>query len=210
MCRLQTCFMDAFYREFPQEGLTLIMNQRLLAFCGVAAIALAACGGGGTSSTPGTGGTVPVTPIVPTATPVPTPTPVATVAPQGNLPLQEAVGASPAFVDPASHKTLYFLDVDTATGGTCTAACLSIWPVFVPTAGATAAGNVAIITRSDGTGQQWTYQGHPLYTFSGDSGPDQVNGDNFPDFGGHWHVTRPAAATAPPVGTPPPCFGPYC
>jgi predicted lipoprotein with Yx(FWY)xxD motif len=203
--------MDAFYREFPQEGLTLIMNQRLLAFCGVAAIALAACGGGGTSSTPGTGGTVPVTPIVPTATPVPTPTPVATVAPQGNLPLQEAVGASPAFVDPASHKTLYFLDVDTATGGTCTAACLSIWPVFVPTAGATAAGNVAIITRSDGTGQQWTYQGHPLYNFAGDNAADQTNGDGIPDFGGHWHVARPAAATAPPGNTtPPPCSGPYC
>jgi predicted lipoprotein with Yx(FWY)xxD motif len=187
------------------------MNQRFLAFCGVAAIALAACGGGGTSSTPGA---APVTPITPTATPVPgatpTPTPVATAAPQGNLPLSEAVGGSPAFVDPASHKTLYFLDVDTATGGTCTAACLSVWPVFTPTAGATAAGNVAIVTRSDGTGQQWTYQGHPLYTFSGDSGADQVNGDNFPDFGGHWHVTRPAAATAPPVGTPQPCQGPYC
>jgi predicted lipoprotein with Yx(FWY)xxD motif len=203
--------MHAFYREFPQEGLTLIMNQRFLAFCGVAAIALAACGGGGTSSTPGTGGgTVPVTPITPTLAPVATPTP-APVVPQGNLPLSEAVGGSPAFVNPANHKTLYFLDVDTATGGTCTAACLSIWPVFVPTAGATAAGNVAIITRSDGTGQQWTYQGHPLYTFSGDSGADQANGDNFPDFGGHWHVTRPAAATPPPVGPPPPpCVGPYC
>jgi predicted lipoprotein with Yx(FWY)xxD motif len=187
------------------------MNQRFLAFCGVAAIALAACGGGGTSSTPGTGGgAVPVTPITPTLAPVATPTP-APVVPQGNLPLSEAVGGSPAFVNPANHKTLYFLDVDTATGATCTGACLGVWPVFAPVAGATAAGNVAIITRSDGTGQQWTYQGHPLYTFAGDSGADQVNGDNFPEFGGHWHVTRPTAATPPPVGPPPPpCTGPYC
>ncbi len=200
------------------------MNQRFLAFFGVAAMALAACGGGTNSSVGGSGGggTVPVTPITPTSTPVSTPTstpvstptstptPIATVAPQGNLPLSEAVGGSPAFVNPANHKTLYFLDVDTATGGTCTAGCLSIWPVFVPTAGATATGNVAIITRSDGTGQQWTYQGHPLYNYAGDNAADQTNGDGIPQAGGHWHVARPAAPTAPPVGTPPPCTGPYC
>jgi predicted lipoprotein with Yx(FWY)xxD motif len=202
--------MHALYRELRQEALTLIMNQHFLAFFGIAAMALAACGGGNN----GGGGAVPVSSITPTSTPTststPAPTPVATVAPQGNLPLSEAVGASPAFVNPANHKTLYFLDVDTATGGTCTGGCIGAWPVFVPTAGATATGNVAIITRSDGTGQQWTYQGHPLYNFAGDSGADQTSGDGLPDFGGHWHVARPAAATAPPVGTPQPCAGPYC
>jgi predicted lipoprotein with Yx(FWY)xxD motif len=187
------------------------MNQRFFALCGVAAMALAACGGGNS----GGGGSVPVTPITSTSTPAstatPTPTPVATVAPQGNLPQSEAVGGSPGFVNPANHMTLYFLDVDTATGGTCTAGCLTVWPVFAPTAGATASGNVAIITRSDGTGQQWTYQGHPLYNFAGDNAADQTNGDGIPDFGGHWHVARPAAATAPPGNTtPPPCSGPYC
>jgi predicted lipoprotein with Yx(FWY)xxD motif len=126
------------------------------------------------------------------------------------LPLSETVGGTPGFVNPANHKTLYFLDVDTATGGTCTGGCLNAWPVFVPAAGATASGNVGIITRSDGTGQQWTYQAHPLYNFIGDNGADQTNGDGLPDFGGHWHVARPVAPTNPPVGTPPPCGGPYC
>jgi predicted lipoprotein with Yx(FWY)xxD motif len=128
------------------------------------------------------------------------------------LPLSETVAGSPAWVEPSSHKTLYYLDVDTATGGTCTGACLSVWPLFAPTANAQPQGNMSIVTRTDGTGRQWAYQSHPLYTFSGDSGPDQANGDNFPDFGGHWHIARPNSATSPPPsgGTPPPCTGLYC
>jgi predicted lipoprotein with Yx(FWY)xxD motif len=172
------------------------MRNRFAAFVFLSTMTLAACGGGG--------GTGPVAPPAPTSTP----------APQGNLPLQDQVAGSAAWVDPASHKTLYFLDVDTATGGTCTASCLSVWPLFVPTAGAQASGNMTIITRSDGTGQQWSYQVHPLYTFSGDNGPDQANGDNFPDFGGHWHVARPNSTTTTsspsPGSSSPPCSGIYC
>ncbi|HEY0393550.1 MAG TPA: hypothetical protein VGD01_03560 [Candidatus Elarobacter sp.] len=172
------------------------MSKRLAILAFVMAAALAACGGGG-SSGPAVG------------PPAPTPTP----GPSGNLPQSEAVSAGgAAWVNPASHRTLYWLDVDTATGGTCTGQCLGVWPVFAPAAGSAATDNMTIITRSDGTGQQWAYQGHPLYTYAGDTGPDQVNGDNFPDFGGSWHVARPnAAAPTPPPGggTPPPCHG-YC
>jgi predicted lipoprotein with Yx(FWY)xxD motif len=185
------------------------MKERLGMLLFVAAFVVAGCSGGGGGSTGGGGGTIPI----PTATPVPTATP--TLAPQGNLPLSEAVSGSTAWVNPSSHKTLYFLDVDTATGGTCTQAaggCLGVWPAFVPVAGSAAIDNMTIITRSDGTGQQWAYQGHPLYNYAGDTGPDQANGDNLPDFGGHWHVARPAAAPAPTPtggGTPPPCHT-YC
>jgi predicted lipoprotein with Yx(FWY)xxD motif len=174
--------------------------HRRLAFFVASALALAACGGGGSGG----------------AAVAPQPSGGATTAPaaQGNLPLSEAVAGSPAWVNPSSHKTLYFLDVDTATGGTCTQAangCLALWPPLTPSAGSVATANMTIITRSDGTGQQWAYQGHPLYTFTGDTGPDQANGDNFPDFGGFWHVARPSASTTPtgPTG-PPACTGPYC
>jgi predicted lipoprotein with Yx(FWY)xxD motif len=173
------------------------MRNTFAAFVFLAAATLAACGGGGGSV--GGGGTV--------NPPAPTPT----SAGQGNLPLSETAGGSSAWVDPSSHKTLYFLDVDTATGGTCTGQCVAIWPLFVPTSGSQGNGNMTIITRSDGTGQQWAYQGHPLYTFSGDNGPDQANGDNFPDFGGHWHIARPTGSSATPApGGGPPCTGVYC
>ncbi len=176
------------------------MKERLATLLFVTAFALAGCGGGG--STGGAGN--------PPPGPTPTPAPVATLAPQSNLPLQETVAGSMAWVQPTSHKTLYTLDVDTATGGVCTAGCLTAWPIFAPVAGSVNTENMTIVTRSDGAGQQWAYQLHLLYTFSGDSGPDQANGDNFPDFGGHWHVARPAAAPSPPPGqNPPPCHV-YC
>lgn len=133
----------------------------------------------------------------------------------GTVPMQDTVGGAMAFVHPQSHKTLYYLDVDTATGATCTAGCLSAWPALAPTNGAQTTADMTMATRTDGTGQQWDYQGHPLYNYVGDSAPRQANGDNIPDFGGHWHVARPAsAATAPPTSVPtdPPerCPGGYC
>jgi len=170
------------------------MQKLFTAIAFLAAGLLAACGGGGGSSYGGGGNN-----------------PVPTAPPSGNLPLSETVGGTPAWVDPNSHKTLYFLDVDTATGGTCVAACLSIWPAFVPSAAAQPSGNITIFMRSDGTSHQFAYQGHPLYTFTGDGGPDQASGDNFPDFGGHWHVARPnAAAATPEPGGGGACTGVYC
>jgi predicted lipoprotein with Yx(FWY)xxD motif len=172
------------------------MHQRFVIIGVAAATLFAGCGGGGSG-----GSSVPQ--------PQPPPPTTAPVT-QGNLPLSETVAGSAAWVDPSSHRTLYFLDVDTATGGTCTGGCLAVWPPLTPTSGSQANGNMTIITRSDGQGQQWAYQGHPLYTFSKDSGPDQANGDNFPDFGGHWHVARSVAATPAPGGSPPSCVGAYC
>jgi predicted lipoprotein with Yx(FWY)xxD motif len=180
------------------------MNKRLVMLTFVAGAALAACGGGGSSGPAAPTQTQPL----PTATPTPVVT--ATPAPAGNIPLSESVGGTPGWVDPSSHHTLYFLDVDTAAGGTCTGGCLGIWPVFAPTPGSVGAGNMTIVTRSDATAQQWSYQGHPLYMYAGDNGPDQMNGDNIPDFGGHWHVARQSAATPPPGSPPDPCKGVYC
>jgi predicted lipoprotein with Yx(FWY)xxD motif len=140
-----------------------------------AALALAACAGGSGGSGGGAygGGTPPTSP------------------PQSNVPIQQKVAGSPAFVNPANDRTLYFLSVDTPTGGKCTGGCLNIWLVLAPSAGARAQGGFTTVTRSDGTGMQWDYKNHPLYMYSGDSGPDQANGDGIPFAGGVWHVARP-------------------
>jgi predicted lipoprotein with Yx(FWY)xxD motif len=189
-----------------QEGFQH-MNMRFVTILCVSAAMLAACGGGGTTST-----TTPSAPtVVPPVTTMPAPAapaaPTAAPAPagQGNIPLSEMVAGSLGYVNPATHRTLYFLDVDTPTGGTCVStACLALWPIMAPTPGSQPSGSFTIITRSDGKGQQWAYLGHPLYMFADDTGPDQANGDNFPEFGGHWHVARGTTAAAPAAPTPAP------
>lgn len=173
------------------------MKERLAALLFAMAFAVAGCGGGGSTGGGGGGGN----PL-----PVTTPAPGATTAPQSNLPSQDTVAGSMGWVDATTHRTLYYLDTDTATGGGCTSSCLTVWPIFAPSAGSQNTDNMTIITRSDGAGQQWAYQLHPLYFYAGDSGPDQANGESIP----HWHVARPAAAASPPPGgNPPPCHG-YC
>ena len=161
------------------------MKKRLAILVFATAVAVAGCGGGGSSSG---------------SAPAPVPNPGPTLTTQGNIPVAQTVGASAGFVNPANNKTLYFLDVDTPTGGTCTGACTGVWPVFAPTAGSTAVANMTLATRSDGTGQQWAYEGQPLYNYTGDNGPNQTNGEGVPDFGGHWHVARPNSTATPPPG----------
>lgn len=171
------------------------MTKRVSFLAIVCAAAFAGCGGGGsTLGGGGGGGGGGVTPGT-----------------AGNLPLSESVGGGSAWVNPSSHKTLYQLSNDTATGAKCTAGCLSIWPAFTPATGSTNTDNMTIVTRGDGTGQQWAYQGIPLYNYSGDTGPDQANGEGVTEAdGGVWHVARPAASASatPPPGDPG-CHG-YC
>jgi len=167
--------------------------QIKVALGALAIFVLAACGGGSSG-----GGSV---------NPVPNPS----QPPQssGNIPQSATVAGSSAWVAPQSQRTLYFLTSDTSTGATCTGGCLAIWPVFAPSAGAQASGNMTVITRSDGTGQQWAYQGHPLYMYSGDNAGLQSNGEGIVQGSGVWHVARPTASTGG-GGTGGGCTGIYC
>ena len=47
-------------------------------------------------------------------------------------------------------------------------------------------GKVGTIKRTDGT-EQLTYNGHPLYTYIGDSAPGQAKGNNLNLNGGLWN-----------------------
>ena len=46
--------------------------------------------------------------------------------------------------------------------------------------------SVTTITRTDGS-HQLTYNGHPLYTYIGDTAPGQASGNNLNLNGGLWH-----------------------
>jgi len=84
--------------------------------------------------------------------------------------------------------TVYTFDSDSDGTSTCTADCASTWPPLPsqgePTGGDGVTGELAIITRDDSI-PQVTYDGMPLYMFSGDPSPGDTNGDGV---GGTWHV----------------------
>ena len=87
--------------------------------------------------------------------------------------------------------TLYWFAPDTPAASRCTGSCASYWPPVTgsPTAGPGVTGTLGTITRPGGT-LQATYDGHPLYTYIGDSGPGQASGNNLDLNGGLWYEVR--------------------
>ena len=92
----------------------------------------------------------------------------------------------------ASGRTLYTLSAETHGRFICTGSCLSTWrPLKVPAGGkVVGVAGLGTIARH-GVGRQATFNGRPLYTFSGDSRAGDANGEGFMDVG-TWH-----AAVAP-------------
>jgi predicted lipoprotein with Yx(FWY)xxD motif len=159
------------------------------AVVGVAAVALAVAGCGGTSGGNGAG-----------AYGAQSPTSSASAS-------GEAPGSGGASVAVASSKlgkilvdgegrTLYLFQADTGTASTCNGACASAWPPLTtaaqPIAGAgVSASKLGTTKRSDGT-TGITYNGHPLYTYIGDSAPGQTTGQGIVGFGAEWYVLSAA------------------
>jgi predicted lipoprotein with Yx(FWY)xxD motif len=88
----------------------------------------------------------------------------------------------------AKGFTLYSFAPDTAATSKCYGSRAAYWPPVTGTtaAGAGLPGKVGTITRTDGS-RQLTYNGHPLYTYIGDTAPGQARGNNLNLNGGLWH-----------------------
>jgi predicted lipoprotein with Yx(FWY)xxD motif len=99
----------------------------------------------------------------------------------------------------AKGDTLYWFVIDTPTKSNCTGSCASYWPPVIgkpaAAAGLSLPHGFGTITRSGGQ-LQATYDGHPLYTYAGDTGPGQVNGNGINASGGKWWAMTPSGATA--------------
>ncbi len=109
--------------------------------------------------------------------------------------------------------TLYVFKNDTPGTSNCTGTCAQNWPPLTidaegqePVAGTGVTGKLDFIDRSDGT-YQVTYDGMPLYRFSGDKAPGDINGQG--KLNGAWSVvsltaaaTPAAPAAAPAAATP--------
>jgi predicted lipoprotein with Yx(FWY)xxD motif len=118
---------------------------------------------------------------------------------------QEATKAKPATVRVAKTnlgkilvnskgRTLYLFQADSGTTSACTDACAAAWPPLsnaTPKVGKGAKASLAsTATRSDGKSQV-IYNGHPLYTYAGDTKAGNTNGQGVNTFGGLWYVLSP-------------------
>jgi predicted lipoprotein with Yx(FWY)xxD motif len=98
--------------------------------------------------------------------------------------------------------TLYSFAPDTPTTSKCNGTCAQNWPpVTGPVTAAGITGTFGTINRSDGSVQA-TFDGHPLYTFAGDTAPGQAKGNGLNAAGGLWHeITTSGTAAPAPAGS---------
>ena len=91
----------------------------------------------------------------------------------------------------ADGLTLYWFAPDTSTSSKCFGSCAIYWPPVSgsPAAGPGVTGKLGTIKRPGG-GLQASYDGHPLYTYVGDRGPGQANGNDLDLNGGFWYDIR--------------------
>ena len=144
----------------------------------IASLLLAGCGGGGSSTTPST-----TKPVV-------------------NSVLSTAVvDGGPAFIS-SSQRTVYTFNGDTTNVSNCTGQCAAIWPPVAPPV-TTLAAPWASFTRTDGS-MQLSYNGQPLYTFTGDTQPGQANGNGLNGFS----IARPLSSPGNGVPSGDPGYNP--
>ncbi len=99
--------------------------------------------------------------------------------------------------------TLYHLSGEQNGKFICTStACLGVWhPLIASSSGAPSGEVVSLgtVKRPEGT-VQVTYQGTPLYTFTGDQQPGETKGQGIKDVG-TWSVVTTSSSSAPAAST---------
>lgn len=103
----------------------------------------------------------------------------------------------------AKGFTLYSFAPDTSTKSNCNGSCAQIWPpVKGPATAKGVKGKFATIKRTNGAVQA-TYNGHPLYTYTGDTAPKQTRGNGLNLNGGVWHEVTTAGKAKQGGGSSP-------
>jgi predicted lipoprotein with Yx(FWY)xxD motif len=109
----------------------------------------------------------------------------------------QTVGGMGDVLDTSKGLTLYHLTTESNGKIECTGSCVRIWPPVlvqgaVPAAPAGISGTFGTIKRPDGT-TQLTFDGMPLYTYSGDSVAGQANGQGVQ---GVWFAVTPSGSSS--------------
>ena len=164
------------------------------------ALVVAACGGSGSGSSGGSYGYGGSGSTAPTAKATSGSSSSSTPASSSGAMIKTASatvkGQSVTLLTDAQGRTLYYFTADTPTTSACTGTCGQTWPPLLatgsasPTSATTLTGNLTMQTT--GNGKQIEYNGHLLYTYSGDTGPAQTNGEGL---FGKWFVATSDLAT---------------
>jgi predicted lipoprotein with Yx(FWY)xxD motif len=91
-------------------------------------------------------------------------------------------------------NTLYLFEQDQGTKSACTTGCSSTWHALTVSGGQPSAGDgatanlVGVAKQADGS-MQVTYNGHLVYTYTGDSTAGDTNGEGI---SGVWFVVSPS------------------
>jgi predicted lipoprotein with Yx(FWY)xxD motif len=102
-------------------------------------------------------------------------------------------GKSVTLLSNTQGLTLYYRTSDVPPSTVCSGGCAGAWPPLIvsgsgtPTSATSLPGTLTVV--ADANGNQVAYNGHPLYTYSGDTGPGQTTGEGV---GGVWHVCTPS------------------
>ena len=145
-----------------------------------AAAVLAACGSSGSSSGGSSGSSSPVAAASST--------------------LKTATIGGATVLTNGKGFTLYSFAPDTSAKSNCNGACAKYWPpVKGPATASGVKGTFATIKRSNGSTQA-TFDGHPPYTYVGDTAPGQAKGNGLNLSGGVWHEVT-TSGTAPGGGS---------
>ena len=165
-----------------------------------AAVVVAACSSGGTSSAAAPAASPAGGSSSSAAAPAASPAAAspAGASSSGGTVITTAKSSAGTFLTNGSGRAVYLWVKDTGDMSNCNGACAGAWPPVTTTATATASGSakasdIGTITRSDGT-KQVTYDGHPLYYFSGDSGPGTASGQGSDGFGAKWWLVAPTGS----------------
>jgi predicted lipoprotein with Yx(FWY)xxD motif len=179
----------------PVSISTVSKRTKLVAGVGgglVAAVVVAACSSAGTSSS--AGAAAPASPAGASSSPSSS----SGASASGGTVITTAKSSDGTVLANGSGRAVYLWAKDTGDMSTCNGACAGAWPPVTTTGTATASGgakasDIGTITRSDGT-KQVTYDGHPLYYFSGDSGPGTATGQGSDAFGAKWWLVAPTGS----------------
>ncbi len=92
-------------------------------------------------------------------------------------------------------KTLYYFTVDVLHQVACTTGCIDTWPPLlfkgIGTVNAQTKLPGDLTTENTPNGNQVVYNGHYLYTYTGDSAPGDTKGEGI---GNKWYVATPNLA----------------